>query len=80
MDNRLIRFFFVILYMLILGLTLVMVKFVVVIQLLAFIVRGDVIHPLLRFSQQLNLFNFNAAQYITFNSDQKPFPFQPWGE
>ena len=30
------------------------------------------------FLADLNAFTFSALQYVTFNSDQRPFPFSDW--
>jgi hypothetical protein len=42
------------------------------------LVTGEDPDRLRNFLADLNAFTFSALQYVTFNSDQRPFPFSDW--
>ena len=42
------------------------------------LVKGEDAHRLKDFTADLNTFIYSALQYVTFNSDERPFPFCDW--
>ena len=53
---------------------------VVVIQFLFTVFSGQTNDNLCRFGSSLSQYIFQALLFITYNSDTKPFPFNPWPE
>lgn len=51
---------------------------VIVLQFLLRLVTGEPNGNLLRFGAQLAAFAYNIFLFLTFNTEQKPFPFQDW--
>ena len=72
------------LYMLLFALIYSMTEFVVVFfcifQFISRLVRGEVNDRLLALSEEVCEFMLQILQYETFNTDYKPFPFNPWPE
>ena len=64
------------------GLLFYVVKLIVGIVLLvqfffgAFV--GQANHRLINFSADLNRFSYHTLQYLTWNTDDRPFPFSDW--
>ena len=52
--------------------------FLFVFQFLHQAIKGEPNERILSFTSQLNGFNYHALQYITFNIDERPFPFTDW--
>jgi hypothetical protein len=50
----------------------------VLFQFLCILVLGEPIPRLREFSQQLSTYVYQVLCYITFNSDDMPFPFADW--
>lgn len=74
-----------------LRLILMLVYFFVVFELAALLVgvsmlfqffyrlfKGEDADRLLNFTADLNAFSYSALQFVTFNSDERPFPFCDW--
>lgn len=51
---------------------------VVIMQFFVVLINGDKNQKLLHLGDGLSHFIFQILQYITFNSDDKPFPFSDW--
>ncbi|MHC8732695.1 DUF4389 domain-containing protein [Arenicellales bacterium IMCC56312] len=66
--------YFVVVFEIVLLLTGLSALFIFVARL----VTGEDPDRLRNFSADLNAFTFSALQYVTFNSDQRPFPFSDW--
>ena len=49
-----------------------------VFQSVMVVVRGTVNPRLQRFTADLNRFCYSTLQYLTWNTDQRPFPFCDW--
>ncbi len=56
----------------------VVVVAVAILQFLFKLTTGDENRQLKIFGQSLSLFFFQTMQFLTFNSEKKPFPFSPW--
>ncbi len=51
---------------------------VVIFQFISQLIIGKVNERLLEFGQQLSWYIYDILRYVTFNSDHRPFPFNPW--
>ena len=51
---------------------------IVIIQILFRLFRGETNGRLLSFSAQATRYIYDVLQYLTFNSEEKPFPFSDW--
>ena len=47
-------------------------------QVLVLLFTGEKNQRLLRFGSMLGLYAYRMLQFLTFNSDEKPFPFADW--
>lgn len=58
--------------------SVLLIMLVAIIQIVHGFVTGESNQRLLQLSEGLNLFFFQVVQFITYNSDKKPFPFSDW--
>ncbi len=56
----------------------VVVVAVAILQFLFKLVTGEENLQLKLFGRSLSIFFFQTMQFLTFNSEEKPFPFSPW--
>ncbi len=56
----------------------IVVVAVAVLQFLFKLVTGEENSQLKLFGQGLSVFFYQTMQFLTFNSEEKPFPFTPW--
>ena len=71
-----------VLYMLLFVLAYSVAEFVlgitVVIQVIIKLVTGELNERLKTFGNQISLYIFDVLKFLTFNSEEKPFPFDEW--
>ncbi|MEB8433261.1 DUF4389 domain-containing protein [Cocleimonas sp. KMM 6892] len=71
-----------VLYMLLFVLAYSAAEFVlgitVVIQVIIKLVTGELNERLKTFGNQISLYIFDVLKFLTFNSEDKPFPFDEW--
>lgn len=82
-DKRretLFRGLFIILFAIIYSVAEVVVAAVVVLQFGFVLISGDKNAKLLEFGARVSAFIYQILQYVTFNSDVRPFPFSDWPE
>jgi hypothetical protein len=72
------RLLFVILFSLIYSVAEVVMVVVVVVQFGFVLITGDKNRKLLEFGASLSRFFYQILQFVTFNADDKPFPFSDW--
>jgi len=60
------------------GVSEIVLATVVVLQFLTRLVTGEVNANLLGFGRQLSAFAYNIFLFLTFNTEDKPFPFRDW--
>jgi len=72
------RLLFVILFALIYSAAEVVLVAVVVIQFGFVLITGERNQKLLDFGATLSKFIYQILQFVTFNTDEKPFPFADW--
>jgi hypothetical protein len=75
-----LRGLFIIIFAIIYSLAEVLLTAVVVFQFLATLFTGAPNAQLRLFGLSLAAFIYQIVSYLTFNSDEKPFPFGPWPE
>lgn len=72
------------LYMVLFALLTVVARFAVcaiaLVQFLLVLFSGEDNRNLRSFGNSLSLWTFDAYRFLTFNSEQKPFPFMDWPE
>ena len=75
-----LRGLFILLFAFLLVVARVVTAAVVVIQFLFTVFSGSTNENLQYFGAGLAKFIFQTLMYLTYNSDEKPFPFSPWPE
>ena len=60
------------------GLSEVLLVFSALFQLLAVLFTGSANLNLLRFGQNLSRYHYQIARFVTFNTEERPFPFSDW--
>lgn len=72
------RILFMVLFALIYGVAKVVVTAVVVLQAIFRLFTGNVNERLLTFGKQISDYIYQILMFLTFNSEEKPFPFSSW--
>lgn len=75
-----IRGLFIIIFGVILYFVFGIIWLLVVFQFLTKVFTGELNLQLTNFSKSLTRFAFQILNYITFQSEERPFPFSPWPE
>ena len=70
-----LRFFFMIIISILYGLSRLVVAAVVIIQFFHVLLQGEKNESLLSLGHSLAIYSFEVVDYLTFNRDEKPFPF-----
>jgi hypothetical protein len=73
-----IRGLFLLIFAFIMGVTKVVTGAVVVLQFLFTVFSGEVNTNLQQFGASLSRFTYQIMLYVTYNTDEKPFPFKEW--
>ncbi len=72
------RIFYTILFAFIGWMSLWVFTFVVLIQFGFLLITGQVNKNLKGFNQEVGLFLYDMIKYLSFQTDEKPFPFRDW--
>ena len=72
------RILFIIIFWLIFNIVELVIGVSVLFQVLALLFSGKRNQRVLDLGAQLSRYAYNILQYITFNSDERPFPFSDW--
>ena len=75
-----LRFVFMVLFAVVAGVASYVVAVLIVIQFLFALVTGTGETRLKAFGGSLSKYLFQILQYLTYNSEEKPFPFNDWPE
>lgn len=75
-----LRGLFMLLFAVIYSIAEIVIVGVAVFQFLSTLVVGHTNERLLRFGAQLSTFVYQILQYVTYNSEERPFPFANWPE
>lgn len=70
-----LRFLFMVIVLIILGITRLIVLAVVVLQFLLVLFTGEKNKQLLVFSQSLATYTYQVIRFLAFNTEERPFPF-----
>lgn len=73
-----IRGLYMVFFALAWSLSEVLLVFSVIFQFLTVLITGSANLPLLRFGQNLARYHYQIAQFVSFNSEERPFPFADW--
>lgn len=73
-QRGLYMLFFIFIY----GVSKFVVIGVMLFQFLTIILTGNVNEQLLRFGQNLSTYLYQVTLFLTYNSEQRPFPFSVW--
>ncbi|MDH3440613.1 MAG: DUF4389 domain-containing protein [Gammaproteobacteria bacterium] len=71
-----LRLFFMIIFALLYGLSRVVTAAVVVIQFFHVLFTGDTNENLKTFGHSLAIYSYEVVEYLTFNTETKPFPLE----
>jgi hypothetical protein len=77
-SNVWMRGFFIFLYAMICYVAIFLIFFVVMFQFGSLLFTAKLNERLLPFSQSLSILIHQIFNFLTFNSDEKPFPFGNW--
>lgn len=72
------RGLFILIYAVIFYFLFGLIWLVVIFQFFIKLITGQLNRPLLDFSDSLNRYVSQILLYVTFKSEQRPFPFSPW--
>ncbi len=73
-QRGLYMLFFIFVY----GVSKFIIISIMLFQFLTIILTGKINEQLLKFSQNLSTYLYQVALFLTFNSEQHPFPFSEW--
>ena len=74
------RILFMLIFAVILGLVRILLWAVVLLQILSSLIGGSPNRNVLKLGQTLSLYVYRILLFLTFNSDEMPFPFADWDE
>lgn len=72
------RIFFMLIFAVIVGLVRMLIWAVVVLQVASTLLTGSPNQNILRFGRNLSAYVYHILVFLTFNTDQLPFPFSDW--
>ena len=76
--ETIIRLLFVILFAIIYSVTKIVLATLVILQFGFKLITCETNSKLRAFSKSVNKYIFQLLQFVTFNQDEKPFPFSEW--
>jgi hypothetical protein len=77
-TNTWLRGLFMLLFFLIAGVARFVIAVVVLFQFLSVLFTGNTNAQLLTLGQSLSTYIYQITLFLTFNSEQRPFPFDNW--
>ena len=77
-TNTWLRGLFMLLFFLIAGVARFVIAVVVLFQFLSVLFSGNTNAQLLTLGQSLSTYIYQITLFLTFNSEQRPFPFSNW--
>jgi hypothetical protein len=72
------RIFFILVFAVIVGLVRILLWAVILLQIASTLLSGAVNKNILDFGRKLSAYLYHILLFLTFNSDQLPFPFSDW--
>lgn len=79
-ENTWLRLLFMILFAVVLALSDLLLAAVVILQFGFVLFGGERNRQLLDFGADLARFRYHTVRYLTYNTDERPWPFAPWPE
>jgi len=73
-----VRGLYMLLFALIYSIAEILVAFIAIFQFFALLIAGRPMDRLVEFGDDLTVFVYEILQFVTFNSEDKPYPFGPW--
>ncbi len=73
-----LRGFFMLLFAVAYGVAKLLLVVTVVFQFLCLLVTGKTVDRLLIFGENLSRYFYQIVRYLTFNTEERPFPFSDW--
>ncbi|WP_263078991.1 DUF4389 domain-containing protein [Endozoicomonas sp. Mp262] len=77
-ESRWLRLLFMVLFYMAAYITGFLILVVVAVQVIHDFIKGRPNERLLEFTASLNRYFYQVIQYISFNSESKPYPFSDW--
>jgi hypothetical protein len=74
------RIFFMLIFAVILDVVGILLWAVVLVQILTNLISGSPNRNLLKFARSLSVYVYRIILFVTYNSDERPFPFSDWEE
>lgn len=75
-----IRFFYLFLFLIIAGIVETLIVAIMLFQFLSTLFVRKTNEPLVKFGRSLSAYVYEIALYITYGSNDRPFPFKDWPE
>jgi len=72
------RIFFMLIFIVIIGLVRILLWAVILLQIASALLTGRANDNILNFGRSLSAYIYHILIFLTFNSDQLPFPFSDW--
>ena len=72
------RIFFILVFAVIVGLVRILLWAVILLQIASTLLTGTVNRNILDFGRKLSAYLYHILLFLTFNTDQLPFPFSDW--
>ncbi|MCL6414521.1 DUF4389 domain-containing protein [Aestuariirhabdus sp. Z084] len=79
-ESQWLRILFMLMFWVIMQVARLVVALVILVQLIFALITGSPNDNVLHFSKSLNCFIYQVLSFLTYNSDEKPFPFRDWPE
>jgi hypothetical protein len=77
-NSSWMRILYTLLFVIIFNLVEILIAAVVIFQLIVLLVTGNKNERLVGFGATLAQYAYRIIQYLTFNTDDRPFPFADW--
>ncbi len=72
------RIFFVLVYSVIIGLVRMLLWAVIFLQIASALLTGEANQNILSFGKKLSTYTYHILLFLTYNTDDLPFPFSEW--
>lgn len=79
-NSTWMRVLYMAIFVIIFNLVEILIAALVVFQILVLLFTGEKNKRLLRFGSTLGKYVYSILQFLTFNSEDKPFPFSDWDD
>jgi len=77
-KEKFIRTGYIVLFAILYSIAEIVLSAIVIFQIVHTFIRNDINLRLKKFSAEINIYVYDILQYVTFNSEVKPYPFNEW--